>query len=437
MSQIPLVEREPQAAFARAGDKFITAGQFCADINAVAETLPDTRYLVNLCQERYTFTVCFFAALARGVTNLLPSRREPEFAQNLDAYEDLCVASDKEADGVDVCLNLNPGSNGSSTAPAQSGETLAAVAFTSGSTGEPQAHAKSWEMLDTWRRVHWRYLPGEPQEERGLVATVPSWHMYGLEWAMLLPTVAPLTLHCGPDFYPQDVATALTSFRKPSVLVSTPVHLRAMRKLPSPPANVSTVLSATAPLDDTLTREIENTLSAEIFEIYGCSEIGSLASRFPGEEIAWEFFDCFDVAYDEGAVTINHRTLPEPVTLADQFKQLDAARYELEGRNTDIIKVGGKRESLARLNNLLLGVDGVEDGVLYDPASYGLADSGRLAALVVAPGLNASDIRTALAREMDVAFLPRPIRFVDALPRDRTSKLRMADLASMIASESP
>ncbi len=198
---------------------------------------------------------------------------------------------------------------------------------------------------------------------------------------------------------------------------------------------MATVLSATAPLDDKLIKQVEGSLNAELFEIYGCSEVGSLASRFPSHDKAWQFFDCFDLTYREGSVTVEHDTLLASVTLADQFKQLDAERYEFEGRNLDIIKIGGKRESLANLNQVLLNISGVEDGVIYDPARYGLADTGRLAALVVSSELTGGNIRSALAREIEPAFMPRPIRIVEQLPRDTTSKLKQADLAQLIVSQ--
>jgi len=287
-------------------------------------------------------------------------------------------------------------------------------------------------MLDTWRHVHQRYLPGAGSPPRGLVATVPSWHMYGLEWAMLLPTVAPLTLHCGADFYPQDVAAALRAFDGPAVLVSTPVHLRALRKLTRTPDNVDLVISATSPLDTALTAAIEEKFHTRIFEIYGCSEIGSLASRMPATDPGWTFFDCFEITFDDGSIVVDHPQLPAPVPLADRFRQLDAEHFSLEGRSSDLVKIGGKRESLANLNNLLARIPGVEDGIIYDPTAFGLPDNGRLAALVVAPQLDGNQIRQALAQAVDAAFVPRSVRMIDALPRDNTSKLRHAELARLI-----
>ena len=356
MTAIPLVERAPQEAFARVGDRDISVAAFCADIEHIAAQLPETQFVINLCEDRYFFTAGFFAALARGQTNLLPSRRELQFVRELaNDFAPCAIISDSPTAGIDACIELQPGANGKAASPMCDAEHRAAIAFTSGSTGEPQAHSKSWRMLDTWRKVHQRYLPGSSSAARGLVATVPSWHMYGLEWAMLLPTVAPLTLHCGADFYPQDVSAALSGFAQPSVLVSTPVHLRALTKQPRLPGNVSLVLSATAPLDDALTRKVEKGFGAQLFEIYGCSEVGSLASRFPGRSTLWTFFDCFSINFQDGAITVDHPELTENVILADRFKRHPQDQYELEGRNSDIVKIAGKRESLANLNGVLLG----------------------------------------------------------------------------------
>ena len=47
----------------------------------------------------------------------------------------------------------------------------------------------------------------------------------------------------------------------------------------------------------------------------------------------------------------------------------------------------------------------------------------RLAALVVAPALTAADLNLALRGRIDPAFLPRPLVFVDALPRNATGKM--------------
>ena len=47
-----------------------------------------------------------------------------------------------------------------------------------------------------------------------------------------------------------------------------------------------------------------------------------------------------------------------------------------------------------------------------------------LAAFVVAPQLTAAELRQALRLRVDAAFLPRPLVFVDALPRTVSGKVQ-------------
>jgi acyl-coenzyme A synthetase/AMP-(fatty) acid ligase len=55
----------------------------------------------------------------------------------------------------------------------------------------------------------------------------------------------------------------------------------------------------------------------------------------------------------------------------------------------------------------------------------------RLMAVAVAPGLSAAEILRALRRQIDPAFLPRPLILVDVLPRDRLGKLPRAALLEL------
>jgi acyl-coenzyme A synthetase/AMP-(fatty) acid ligase len=64
-----------------------------------------------------------------------------------------------------------------------------------------------------------------------------------------------------------------------------------------------------------------------------------------------------------------------------------------------------------------------------DADSHGVR---RIAALAVAPGLDAEAILQTLRAGMDPVFLPRPLRCVDALPRNDTGKLPRAALLALL-----
>jgi len=461
LEQDPRLLTRPGAdLFANRNGHDISVSAFLTDVAHCADQLPDARYCINLCADRYRFTTAFFAAVLRGQTTLLPSQRSSEALDGLrSSYSQCSVLADDPETLCDALIDLTPSANHDlrdQAIPHIEPEQLTAIAFTSGSTGTPQAHPKTWGHLIAGRATHARYLHAVQSQSmqhnktatKGLVATVPSWHMYGLEWAMLLPTVAPYTLHCGADFFPGDVHHAITRFAQPTVLISTPVHLRALLKTPAPTNEISATVCATAPLDQTLIKATEQHLTSTMFEIYGCSEIGSLAWRQPALEPGWEFFDNLDLKFaaptatDDGAglLSVSTHHLPEAITLADRFGRLPNNRYQLLGRSGDLVKVAGKRESLANLNSVLLGMPGVDDGVIYLPSALtpqlrsSQDGEERLAAFVVGTNLALTELRQALTTQLDPAFVPRPIRRVNALPRDTTSKLKLSALADLALS---
>jgi acyl-coenzyme A synthetase/AMP-(fatty) acid ligase len=79
----------------------------------------------------------------------------------------------------------------------------------------------------------------------------------------------------------------------------------------------------------------------------------------------------------------------------------------------------------------LNAIPGVQDGVFLPPPEDGPDSIHRLTALVVAPGLTPEALTQALRERIDPVFLPRPLLFVDALPRNATGKLTQ-DLLSML-----
>jgi acyl-CoA synthetase (AMP-forming)/AMP-acid ligase II len=55
------------------------------------------------------------------------------------------------------------------------------------------------------------------------------------------------------------------------------------------------------------------------------------------------------------------------ITISDQIKMIDDRFFYLLGRNSDLVKIGGKRESLSGLSYKLKKIDGVDDGIFFIP----------------------------------------------------------------------
>ena len=72
-------------------------------------------------------------------------------------------------------------------------------------------------------------------------------------------------------------------------------------------------------------------------------------------------------------------------------------------------------------------VEGVRDGVFFmpDESAEGVT---RLTALVVAPDFTREALLGALRERIDAVFLPRPLYFVESLPRNAAGKLPRAAL---------
>ena len=124
--------------------------------------------------------------------------------------------------------------------------------------------------------------------------------------------------------------------------------------------------------------------------------------------------------------------LPQPVALADVVEVDPCGAFHLRGRQADLLEIAGKRASLSDLTHRLLAVPGVIDGVVFQLDAAFVGGVGRIAALAVAPGMQAADILANLRAHLDPVFLPRRLRCVDALPRNETGKLPRADLLRLL-----
>jgi acyl-coenzyme A synthetase/AMP-(fatty) acid ligase len=123
--------------------------------------------------------------------------------------------------------------------------------------------------------------------------------------------------------------------------------------------------------------------------------------------------------------------LPQPVLLNDMIDILGKDRFLLQGRDSDMLKIAGKRASIGDLTQKLLAIPGVVDGVFVPPMDTS-DKKQRLTALVVAPSLSKQQIFNTLSQTIDAAFLPRPLHIVESLPRNATGKLPREQLIKFI-----
>ena len=437
MTSVPLLAQNDLAAtFAWRPDGPLSVADYLADVHALAGLLPATGHLLNLCHDRYRFAVGFAAGLLRGMTSLQPSSQSAEtFCRLRDDYPDLLALCDGPTDTLDLPRFDFPelvGDRSASAIPHIPADRLAAILFTSGSTGLPQAQRKTWGKLAQNGRAEAIAL-GLDRTPHVLVGTVPVQHSYGFESTFLLALHGGCAFWAGKPFYPQDIASALAAVPQPRLLVTTPFHLSALLASGIDLPAIDLLLSATAPLSTTLAADAEARTEAPLLEIYGSTESGQLASRRTTEGAAWTLLPGvrLEQAADETVACAGH--VEGRVALSDVIELLPDNRFLLHGRHADLINIAGKRTSLAYLNHQLAAVPGVVDGAFFLPDDEGADGITRLTAFVVAPGLSARQITAALRQRIEAIFLPRPLVLVDELPRNSTGKLPRSGLQALYA----
>ncbi len=429
-----LADVEASAPFAWHRGRTVSRAEFLTDVEHLASRLPASTHVINVCRQRYAFIVAFVAAVLRGQVSLLSHDGTLRTMEQLrrrypgvyEATDDPALAAENRAVYVDAC-----GANGSTARypPPMPLDRVLAVTFTSGTTGEPTPHEKTLRALRGCARLY----VGElrlPADGGSVVATVPPQHMYGFEAATLVPLTTRIVVHSGHPLYPHDVRVALREVPQPRVLVTTPIHLRALVGAGEDLPTTDVIICAAAPLARSLAAEAEARFAARVMEVYGCTEAGLVATRRTTEGDLWTLPAGVSMTIDGERASIESKHAGR-VPLQDSIERVSAREFRLLGRGADLVNIAGKRASLAGLDAILMEIDGVLDAGVFLSESERDEREPRLSAVVVAPTLTASDVKRELRNRIDAAFIPRDVYVVATLPRDRTGKLKRAALVEI------
>lgn len=412
---------------------------FLQHINSVAAQLPTRKFVVNLCEDRYLFLVAFFAALSKYQTNLLPTSKLPAvIAETVREFTDAYILSDDAAIAADLVLHAEElpvvTSQTSTEVMVVNEDHVAAVVFTSGSTGKPRPNIKTWGSLCVSAQLAIQRFEFAPGKVKAVLATVPAQHMYGLETSVVIPLLSGVSIVCARAFYPADIQALIECVNAEVALITTPFHLKACVDAGLMWRNIKFVISATAVMPLELAKRVETTLHTTLYEIYGASEFGSIASRRTLNDILWKLYDRMTLLKKPGGYYICGPQLKSDLPIQDVIELEADGYFRLLGRNTELVKVAGKRIALGDLNQQLARIDGVLDGVFFMPDATTPSLNQRLTAMVVAPGCERQYILDELKKRIDPVFLPRPLLLVDELPRNATGKIPKQELLSLYES---
>ncbi len=419
----------------------LTAGQFLSDVEQVRAALGPAAHVLNACTDRYRFTVGFAAGLTAGKVTLLPSTHTPSVIRQLQVFapDAVCLTDRTDCDiqlpQVSYPRNLRASSASVLAMPQIEATRVACYVFTSGSTGTPFPYRKSFGPLLECVREEALRLGFGASPPWSIVATVPPQHLYGFESSVLMALANGHAFAAERPFYPADIAATLAAVPRPRVLISTPVHLRALTSTATVLPAMDLIVSATAPLAQHLAAEVEQRFSTRLLEIYGSTETGQIGVRRPTESPEWQLWPGVRFEMRDGETWADGGHIEQPTRMCDVLEVTGTDRFLLHGRLADLVNIAGKRSSLAYLNHQLNSIRGVQDGAFFhfqDPRSTH-AEISRVAACVVAPELDATQVLQALRERLDPVFLPRPLLLVPHLPRNGTGKLPQEALQALAA----
>jgi acyl-coenzyme A synthetase/AMP-(fatty) acid ligase len=261
-----------------------------------------------------------------------------------------------------------------------------------------------------------------------ILATVPSNHIYGLLYSILLPLVSGASVSLITPTFPNEIIQCLKQ-TKATVLVSIPAHYRALKESPIAGHHVRLAFSSAGALREQDGLDFYNTTGIAITEIYGSTETGGIAlrNRILGKA-AFSPYACVAVQIKDEHLWVRSDFLSKELKINANgfFETADRAVWEGQsdfivlGRSDGIVKVAGKRVDLAELRETLMHVEGVRDAYVFAlPVQSGRENE--IIALVEGR-VTADQINQAAYLHLPPHARPRTIRITDRIPLSSTGK---------------
>jgi acyl-coenzyme A synthetase/AMP-(fatty) acid ligase/3-hydroxymyristoyl/3-hydroxydecanoyl-(acyl carrier protein) dehydratase len=244
---------------------------------------------------------------------------------------------------------------------------------------------------------------------------------------VLLPLRSGARIVSHDALLPADLAVILER-EAVDVMISTPAHLRAMAAAAMPRG--LRVISSGARMPAELHLQIAADLGWQVSDVLGSTETGGIATR-QHPMSPWTPFPGASVSAPDGQLVVASPWCDGGgARLDDRIELLPDGRFHFLGRNTELVKIAGKRAHAQAIEATALAVPGVTDAAVVVHGAPGREPRVALAACVTGPdrgdGATASAIaavRAAIRRDFDAVFVPRIVRIVPRIPRTERGKL--------------
>lgn len=294
--------------------------------------------------------------------------------------------------------------------------------FTSGSTGEPKIVEKRDYQFRRQFEVEpaWYGLAGPVRT----VSLVPSHHILGYIYGIYLPAATGGRVAFLPGSPPQRWIDTVHR-QRPSLVVGVPLHYRLINQALNEPLPKALYLSSGGPVPANVAAAFHRRAGWPITQVYGSTEAAGIATcvgsgpfqPLPGVE--WQ------VQPDDGRLLIRSpwQDGADLWHCQDDVVEPSGDGFEIVGRADSVVKVGGRRFSLAETVKAALSWAAVDQAAAVPYERY-----GELAvALFVVPAkgraLAVADVRAYLTTKLAPFKVPRTIWILDELPSRGIGKI--------------
>lgn len=298
--------------------------------------------------------------------------------------------------------------------------------FTGGSTAEPKILDKSIRNL-MGEALYLKRAYYVTADDR-IVATVPSCHIYGLLYAVLMPFVASACVFAGTPYYPNEIAHALQAHNS-TIFISVPPHYRAVagHDLQCNSLRLAFSSAGMLPEEDGQAFALKN--NVPVVEIYGSTETGGIASRIRAlGRNAFSPFECVEIKIENNYLWVRSDFLSPGLLernedffkIGDRAESTTDGRFILLGRADGVVKVGGRRVDFEAVRQTLLNQQGVTDAVIL---SQPMNDSRETHMVAVVEGMvDMTILSKKIKDQLEPYARPRSIKSVEKMPFTHTGK---------------
>jgi malonyl-CoA/methylmalonyl-CoA synthetase len=378
-----------------------------------------------------------------------------ELTYFIEDAEPAIVVADGHLRLKDLAARAEPGDFAT---VARGPDDLAAILYTSGTTGRPKGAMLSHDNLASNALVlkdYWRWRDGDV-----LIHALPIYHVHGLFVALhgALLNGSTMLWHAGfdADAAIDDMARATILMGVPTFYVRLAAHPRLTR---AAAASMRLFVSGSAPLLEATFADFEARTGHRILERYGMTEAGMICSNpYEGDRVPGTVGFALPgvsarVADDRGREVARgapgvleikgpnlfkgYWRMPEKTAeemrpdghfiTGDVATMAGDGRVAIVGRAKDLIIAGGLNIYPKEIELALDAVRGVAESAVIGVPHRDLGEAVVAVIVRADPALDEGAILAALA---DLARFkqPRRILFADALPRNAMGKIQKAAL---------